>query len=162
MLFELERYEESAITYDKITCLKSDDAAIYYKKGEAFLRANRDEEALASFEQVIRLDPPQRLNPPQTIVLHKQGKALFRCRRYEEALAIFKKVISLFAVIWSLKHKTDIEPRYVREVKRAGRIEPSREWGKGPTYRCLYKVRTIIDIKVGHERGRPKKEKTAA
>src|SRR6266853_1474660 len=64
------------------------------------------------------------------------------------------------AAIWSLKHKTDIQPRYVREVKRAGRIKPSREWGKGPTYRCLYKVRTIIDIKVGHERGRPKKEKT--
>lgn len=67
------------------------------------------------------------------------------------------------AAIWSVKYKTGISPRYVREVKRAGRIEPSKEWGKGPTYRCLYKVREIVGIEVGHQRGRPvKREKTAA
>src|SRR5205823_7247490 len=62
------------------------------------------------------------------------------------------------AAIWSVKYKTDINPRYVREVKRAGRIEPSREWGKGSSYRCLYKVREVIDIKEGHDRGRPMKK----
>ena len=62
------------------------------------------------------------------------------------------------AAIWSVKYKIGINSRYVREVKRAGRIEPSREWGKGSSYRCLYKVRNIIDIVVGHQRGRPKKE----
>ncbi len=62
------------------------------------------------------------------------------------------------AAIWSVKNKTDINPRYVREVKRKGRIEPSQEWGKGSSYRCLYKVREIIDIQVGHQRGRPSKK----
>ena len=62
------------------------------------------------------------------------------------------------AAIWSIKNKTGIQPTYVRQVKRAGRIEPSREWGKGPAYRCLYKVLEVIDIKVGHERGWPKKQ----
>src|SRR5436853_2478290 len=60
------------------------------------------------------------------------------------------------AAIWSVKYKTDINPRYVREVRRNGRIEPSREWGKGSTYRCLYKVRGVINIEVGHQRGRPR------
>lgn len=59
------------------------------------------------------------------------------------------------AAIWSVKNKTSINPRYVREVKRNGRIEPSREWGTGSAYRCLYKVKEVKDIKVGHERGRP-------
>jgi hypothetical protein len=67
------------------------------------------------------------------------------------------------AAIWSVKNKIDIQPTYVRQVKRAGRIEPSREWGRGPSYRCLYKVREVVDIKVGHDRGRPaKKAKMAA
>ena len=62
------------------------------------------------------------------------------------------------AAIWSVKYHTDINPRYVREVKRAGRIEPSKEWGKGASYRCLYRIRNIIDVKVSHERGRPTKQ----
>ena|SRR2546421_10425394 len=66
------------------------------------------------------------------------------------------------AALWSVKNKNDIQPTYVRQVKRAGRIEPSREWGKGPAYRCLYKVREVIDIKVSHERGRPTKKKAEA
>lgn len=61
------------------------------------------------------------------------------------------------AAIWSVKNKNDIQPTYVRQVKRAGRIEPSREWGSGSSYRCLYKVRTILPVEVGHQRGRPKK-----
>src|SRR5215467_4786943 len=40
------------------------------------------------------------------------------------------------AAIWSVKYKTDINPRYVREVKRSGRIAPSKEWGRGASYRC--------------------------
>lgn len=69
------------------------------------------------------------------------------------------------AAIWSVKHKTGINPRYVREVKRKGRIEPSKEWGQGPTYRCLYRVREVLPIEVSHQRGRPtkvKKEEIAA
>lgn len=62
------------------------------------------------------------------------------------------------AAIWSVKHKLDINPRYVREVKRKGRIEPSKEWGQGPTYRCLYRVREVLPIEVSHRRGRPSKE----
>jgi hypothetical protein len=62
------------------------------------------------------------------------------------------------AAIWSVKNRTDISPRYVREVRRNGRIEPSQEWGKGSSYRCLYKVREIINIEVGHQRGRPSKK----
>lgn len=62
------------------------------------------------------------------------------------------------AAIWSVRYQTDINPRYVREVKRKGRIEPSKEWGKGSGYRCLYKVRTILPIEVGHQRGRPAKK----
>ncbi len=61
------------------------------------------------------------------------------------------------AAIWSIKYKTPIRTEYVRQVKRNDRIKPSKEWGMGPTYRCLYKVRDIINVEVGHQRGRPRK-----
>jgi len=61
------------------------------------------------------------------------------------------------AAIWSVKYKMDINPRYVREVKRKGRIDPSREWGQGPMYRCLYRVKEVLPIEVSHRRGRPHK-----
>lgn len=66
---------------------------------------------------------------------------------------------SELAAIWSVTNRTPIDARYVREVKRDGRIRPSKEWGKGPGYRCLYKVRTVKDIKITHEPGRPKGSK---
>lgn len=67
------------------------------------------------------------------------------------------------AALWSVKYRTPIKTEYVRQVKRNERIAPSKEWGEGKSYRCLYRVRNIIDIEVGHQRGRPtKKVKTAA
>jgi hypothetical protein len=61
------------------------------------------------------------------------------------------------AAIWSIKHRIPFKTDYVRQVRRHGRIEPSKEWGKGPTYRCLYKVREVLHVEVGHQRGRPAK-----
>jgi hypothetical protein len=61
------------------------------------------------------------------------------------------------AAIWSIVNNTSISPDYVRQVKRAGRITPSEEWGKGSGYRCHYRVRDIKNIQVGHKRGRPRK-----
>jgi hypothetical protein len=79
--------------------------------------------------------------------------------RSDQALEVTPSEV---AAIWSVKNQTDISPRYVREVKRVGRIEPSKEWGAGASYRCLYKVKEIYPIVVGHDRGRPKKEKAVA
>ena len=62
------------------------------------------------------------------------------------------------AAIWSVKNRTDINPKYVREVKRKKRVVPSKEWGEGPSYRCLYRVRDVLPVEVGHERGRPKRQ----
>ena len=68
---------------------------------------------------------------------------------------------SELAAIWSVANRTPIKPEYVRQVKRDGRIVPSKEWGTGSGYRCLYRVRTVKDIKIGHDRGRPRKKKSA-
>lgn len=62
------------------------------------------------------------------------------------------------AALWSIKYRTPIKTEYVRQVKRADRIKPSREWGSGAAYRCLYRVRDTIHIEVGHQRGRPRKD----
>jgi len=66
---------------------------------------------------------------------------------------------SELAAIWSITNKTPIKVDHVRGVKRDGRIEPSKEWGRGSGYRCLYKVRTVKDVRVTHEHGRPKGSK---
>ena len=63
---------------------------------------------------------------------------------------------SELAAIWSITNRIAIKPEYVRQVKRDGRIEPSKEWGKGSGYRCLYKVRTVKHIRITHDIGRPK------
>ncbi len=59
-------------------------------KGVSLLYSGRNQEALASFEQVIQLDPND------VITHYKKGEALFACECYEEALAALKKTISLF------------------------------------------------------------------
>jgi hypothetical protein len=64
---------------------------------------------------------------------------------------------SELAAIWSITNKTPIQVRHVREVKRDKRITPSAEWGTGSGRRCLYKVRSVKDVKVSHEKGRPRK-----
>ena len=63
------------------------------------------------------------------------------------------------AAIWSITNNRPIEVRYVREVKRDGRIEPSKEWGAGPGRRSLYKVKTVKDIRVLQGPGRHKGSK---
>lgn len=65
------------------------------------------------------------------------------------------------AAIWSVTNNTPIDPRYVRDVRRNRGLEPSKEWGSGAAYRCLFKVRAIKDIKVGHQRGRPRKQEVS-
>lgn len=69
---------------------------------------------------------------------------------------------SELAAIWSVTNQTPIKPEYVRQVKRDGRIWPSKEWGTKSGYRCLYKVRIVKDVKVGHDRGRPRKKKSGS
>ena len=59
-------------------------------KGKANLFTGRNEEALASFEQVLQLDPND------VIAHYNKGNALFGCGRYEEALITFKNAISIF------------------------------------------------------------------
>src|SRR5437763_15335931 len=52
------------------------------------------------------------------------------------------------AALWSVQSKNDIQPTYVRQVKRAGRIEPSGELGHCSDYRCVVKCRGVKDIDV--------------
>ena len=60
------------------------------------------------------------------------------------------------AAIWSVTNNRVIEPRYVREVKRDGRIQPSKEWGVGSGRRSLYKVKGVKDIQITSGPGRHK------
>ena len=63
---------------------------------------------------------------------------------------------SELAAIWSITNKLPVEVRYVREVKRDGRIEASKTWGSGPGARSLYRVKAVRDIKITQSAGRPK------
>jgi hypothetical protein len=66
------------------------------------------------------------------------------------------------AAIWSVTNGRAIDVRYVREVKRDERIQPSREWGAGPGRRSLYRVKVIKDIRIISTPGRHKGSKNRA
>lgn len=69
---------------------------------------------------------------------------------------------SELAAIWSITNDTPIKVDHVRQVKRENRIEPSQEWGEGAGKRSLYKIRSVKDVRVSHNRGRqPKKVRKA-
>ncbi len=112
------------------------------------------DEAKALLTQGNIITPEETISDEVVPILLKlwNGEKLTRGDLGEEVTS------SEVAAIWSILYKTPIKTEYVRQVKRAGRIVPSKEWGRGSSYRCLYKVRTILTIVVGHQRGRPSKK----
>jgi tetratricopeptide (TPR) repeat protein len=80
-LYELGRYEEALISYDKAIDLDANDATTWLNRGVTLDKLERYEEALASYDQAIELD----LNEPTT--WEDRGWGLSNLGRYEEALA---------------------------------------------------------------------------
>ena len=83
---------------------------------------------------------------------------LYRQEELSETENNLEVTTSEVAAIWSIVNGRAVSPKYVREVKRDGRIIPSREWGKGPALRSLYRVKGVKDIVITDRPGRHKKQ----
>jgi hypothetical protein len=62
---------------------------------------------------------------------------------------------SELAALLSVTNKTPISVDHTRQIKREGRIRPSKEWGVNSGRRNLYRVRDVKDVKASHSTGRP-------
>lgn len=74
--YELGKYEEAIIAYDKAIELKPDYAESYNNKGNSVSNCGRDEEAIECYDKAIRLNPNyvEAINN-KSIVIQKLGSA---------------------------------------------------------------------------------------
>lgn len=82
------------------------------------------------------------ISPQVATILLKlsRGESLSRAELARELSA------TEVAAIWSVQNKHTIQPDYVRQVKRGGRIRPSRTIGSGAGAQSFYRVGEIKDI----------------
>src|SRR5260370_42163443 len=86
----LGKFEEVVETYDQAIILDPQIAIYYETKGRALLALNRFGEALAAYENCIKLSTDA--DPYQ---FYGKGQALVGLERYEEALVAFDEAIRL-------------------------------------------------------------------
>jgi hypothetical protein len=72
--------------------------------------------------------------------------------RSENALDITP---SELAAVLSVTNQTSITVDHTRQIKREGRIHPSKEWGVNSGRRSLYRVRDVKEVRASHGTGRP-------
>jgi tetratricopeptide (TPR) repeat protein len=73
--------------YDQAIRLKSDDAAAYYKRGNARFKVGDKEKAIADYDQAIKL------NPGYSDAYYNRGNVRFKVGDKEEAVADYNQVI---------------------------------------------------------------------
>jgi tetratricopeptide (TPR) repeat protein/S1-C subfamily serine protease len=89
-LWRLKRYDEAIQVFDKVIALKPEFVHLaYYNKGLALLYGDKNEAALASFEQATSADPNYAL-----AFLHK-SEVLKRLNQFDKALVAIDKAIAL-------------------------------------------------------------------
>ena len=80
-------------------------------EGTAYFQAYRTVEALAAYEQALRLDPDD-----VTLYLH-QGNALYRLNHFQEAVVAYEQALTAYAealVISSSRSTRFILPRMLK------------------------------------------------
>jgi tetratricopeptide (TPR) repeat protein len=86
-----KEYQEMLETSTMTVELASSNARAHYAQGSAFMRLQRDEEALAAFEQSISLEPAF------AVGWNNKGFILDNLKRYDEALTAYEEAIKLKA-----------------------------------------------------------------
>jgi tetratricopeptide (TPR) repeat protein len=130
----LERCKEALSTYEH-AILNPDSAIFHTKRGDLLYGRERDEEALAAYEQAIRLDPHLAL------AYEGKGHALYYCNHYEEALAAYEQATQLDPhlarahdgkgwALWHLKRYEEALKAYDRAIELDSR-SASAHHGKG-------------------------------
>jgi hypothetical protein len=156
LIFVVFHRKITRLKYTLLTCENTHYlvllAHLRYLKGGEYMQVTDLPEEIRAFIQHIKHWESQISDPVAALLLKLWNEEPLS--RSELGMDVTP---SELAAIWSITNQTPIKPGYTRQVKRAGRITPSKEWGTGTGYRCLYRVRMVKDIKVGHERGRPRK-----
>ncbi|MDX2050179.1 MAG: tetratricopeptide repeat protein, partial [Rickettsiaceae bacterium] len=86
-------YQRAIKAYDEAIGLKQDYADAYYNKGLALSKLSRHEDAIAAFNEAIRLKPEDNEFCASAYV--NKGTALDVLSRYEEAVLAYDEAIRL-------------------------------------------------------------------
>lgn len=90
LCLERRQYAEAAAEFDQAVPVGSDDAELYYYRGNARMAAGREEEALTDFSKAVELDPTE------PTYYTARGLALQRARSdFERAKANFDEAIRI-------------------------------------------------------------------
>ena len=118
------RWKIRAEDIEKYLLKKSANADAYISKADALHSLRRYEEALAVYEQAIRLDP-------DNIHTYKsKGDALHSLQRYEEALVAYEQVIDLDShYAYAYKSKGDTLNSMERHPEALAAYEQARQLG---------------------------------
>lgn len=89
--------------YHQALTIKPDDVQIHWQLGNALVRQNRFDEAIASYQTALQFQP-------DNFEIHLElGKALEKEKKWDEAIAAYRQAIELNpGYSWSYKHLGDI------------------------------------------------------
>jgi tetratricopeptide (TPR) repeat protein len=90
-LYKTQQHEEALSMCERALRLGFESAVLYWRKGNILLSCQEYEQALAAYQEALRLDPT--LADPY--FYQNKGHACRHLKRYEEALAAYERAIHL-------------------------------------------------------------------
>jgi len=88
-LFNLGRYREAIVSFDKALKIDSNNLKTLYIKGVALYRLNKNMEAIKIYNKILEM------TPKNYKVFHYKALALFKLDRHEEAIKIYDESLEL-------------------------------------------------------------------
>ena len=126
--YELQHYEQAARDFDTFSALNPTNPAGLVNKGAALGALNRNEEAIAVYDEVLSrfgsaTEPPLR---QVAMALVNKGVALGAINRNEEAIAVYDEVLSRFGSATEPALQQQVARALFNKEGRAGRVQSER------------------------------------
>jgi tetratricopeptide (TPR) repeat protein len=88
-LFQVQRYREAIVAYEKVIQANPEDYLAWFKRGITLENLRQFQEALIAYDRVVEIQPNDYL------AWFKRGGVLENLQRFEEALGCYEKVVLL-------------------------------------------------------------------
>lgn len=75
--------------FDRVLQIISNDAGVFYNRGNALMDLKRPEEALSSYDRALKI------KPDHVQALYNRGNALLGLKRHEDALDSYERVLKI-------------------------------------------------------------------
>jgi tetratricopeptide (TPR) repeat protein len=129
LYLERRRFAEAAAELDQAIPAGSEDAELFYYRGNARLAAGRGEEAIMDYAKAVELDPAEAAyHAARGVALHRvRGDAARARANFDEAIRIDPNCHAAWLARGVLRHEQKELEAAERDLRRAGTIRATPE-----------------------------------